>query len=212
MNAWRASRVGDVAPSIVVWGPADGIARGLADNLDAIIAEPVRDLPSDITGAVVVVGTDPPPRPSDVVSLSGEDWDRIVDGMMWRTLTALQRARSTFTPGGGRIVVVLPTIGMAGAAQLVAYTTALEGIRSMAKSAARQWQPRGISVNLVAAPLRLFAPAMDAASAHLTAAVCHDDSTLLHSVAEAVTFLLRPDIGHVLGETIVVDGGSVMLP
>lgn len=198
--------------SIVVWGPADGLTRGLADKLDAIIAEPERELPSDVVGAVVIVGTDPPPSPSDVVSLSGEEWDRIVEGMMWRTLTALQRARRSFTADMGRIVVVLPTIGMAGAAQLVAYTTALEGIRAMAKSAARQWQPQGISVNLVAASLRLFAPGMDAASAHLTAAVCHDDSTLPHSVVEAVTFLLRPDIGHVLGHTIVVDGGSVMLP
>lgn len=201
-----------MAPSIVALGPAVGLTRGLADKLNAIIAEPEGALPSDMTGAVVVVGTDPPPSPSDVVSLSDEEWDRIVEGMMWRTLTALQRACSAFSADMGRIVVVVPTIGIVGSAQLVAFTTALEGIRAMAKSAARQWQPRGVSVNLVAAPLQLFAPAMDTASAHLTAAVCHDDSTLLHSVVEAVTFLLRPDVGHVLGETIVVDGGALMLP
>ncbi|WP_297600394.1 SDR family oxidoreductase [Mycobacterium sp.] len=199
-------------PSIVVLGLADELARGLADKLDGIVATPDEVLPARTTGAVVIVGTDPPPRLSEAASLSGEDWDHIVDGMMWSALAALQRARSAFGPDGGRIVVVVPTIGMAGAGQLVAYTTALEGIRAMAKSAARQWQPEGVSVNLVAAPLRVFAPALDAVSAHLTAAVVHDDSTLLHSVAEAVTFLLRPDIGHVLGETIIVDGGSVMLP
>lgn len=201
-----------MAPSIAVLGLADDLTRGLADKLDAIVVEPERVLPSDITGAVVVVATDPPQRPSDLVSLTGEDWDRIVDGMMWHTLTGLQRARSAFTADMRRIVVVVPTIGMAGAAQLVAYTTALEGIRAMAKSAARQWLSQGVFVNLVAAPLRLFAPAMDGVSAHLAAAVRYDDSTLLHSVAAAVAFLLRPDIGHVLGETIVVDGGALMLP
>lgn len=101
---------------------------------------------------------------------------------------------------------------MAGAARLVAYTTAVEGIRAMAKSAARQWKREDVSVNLVAAPLRLFTPEMDSFTAHLTAAVVHDDSTLLHTVVEAVKFLLRPDIDHLVGETIVADGGAVMLP
>lgn len=185
-----------MASSTVVLGAADGLARELADGLDGIVAAPGRGLASDITGAVVVVGTDATPRPSDAVGLSGEEWDHIVDGMMWSALAALQRARSALAPHGGRIVVVVPTIGMAGAAQLVAYTTAVEGIRAMAKSAARQWKPEGVSVNLVAAPLRLFAPEMDSFTAHLTVAVVHDDSTLLHTVVEAVKFLLRPDIDH----------------
>lgn len=201
-----------MAPSIVVLGLPHGLTRGLADKLDGIVAGPEQPLPPHIAGAVVVVGSDPQPQLCDAAALSGEDWDRVVDGTMWSALTALQRARSAFKYKRGRIVVVVPTISMAGAAQLVAYTTALDGIRAMAKSAARQWQPEGVSVNLVAAPLRLFAPALDASSAHLTAAVVEDDSTLLHSVAESVRFLLRPDIWHVLGETIVADGGSVMLP
>ncbi|WP_242660199.1 SDR family oxidoreductase [Mycobacterium mantenii] len=198
--------------SAVVLGPADGLSRGLADKLRGTVAEPEQALPPHITSAVVVAGTHPPPRLADAATLSGADWDRTVDGMMWSALAALQRARSAFNSDGGRIVVVVPTIGMAGAAQLLAYTTALEGIRAMAKSAARQWQPEGVPVNLVAAPLRLFAPSVDASAAHLAAAVVQDDSTLLHSVAEAVAFLLRPDLHHLLGETIVVDGGSVMLP
>lgn len=201
-----------MSPSIAVLGPADELSYGLADKLNGIVAAPDEALPARTTGAVVIVGTDPPPRLNEAASLSGEDWEHIVDGMMWSALAALQRVRSAFEHDGGRIVVVVPTIGMAGAAHLVAYTTALEGVRAMAKSAARQWEPEGVSVNLVAAPLRLFAPAVDASSAHLTAAVVEDDSTLLHSVAESVRFLLRPDIRQVLGETIVADGGSVMLP
>lgn len=200
-----------MAPSAAVFGPSCSLSRRLAGKLDATVAEPEQTLPPDITSAVVV-GSDPPAQLCDAAAISGEDWDRTVDQTMWCALTALQRARSAFESKGGRIVVVVPTIGMAGAAQLVAYTTALEGIRAMAKSAARQWLPEGIFVNLVAAPLQLFAPSMGAATAHLTAAVSHDDPALLHSVVEAVTFLLRSDIGHVLGETIVVDGGALMLP
>jgi 3-oxoacyl-[acyl-carrier protein] reductase len=129
---------------------------------------------------------------------------------MWRTLVALQQAYAAMTQRGGRIVLVVPTIGMAGAAGLVGYTTAIEGIRAMAKSAARQWGSDDVRVNLVATPVSLFAPGSDAS--HLTAAAFSDESTLIHSIVETTKFLLRRDVDHLVGATIVVDGGSVMLP
>jgi 3-oxoacyl-[acyl-carrier protein] reductase len=49
-------------------------------------------------------------------------------------------------------------------------------------------------------------------ASHLTAAAFPDDGTLLHSIVETTKFLLRRDIDQVVGATIVVDGGSVMLP
>nr|WP_256364325.1 SDR family oxidoreductase [Mycobacterium sp. GA-1285] len=159
----------------------------------------------------MVIIADPCPQPADVIAVSGDDWHRLVDAAMWRTLTALQRARSAFSDGKGRIVVVVPTIGMAGAPGLLAYTTAVEGIRAMVKSAARQWASQGVAANLVAVPLSMFSD--DAAAAgHLTVAAVTDESTLMHTVAESVKFLLRPDLDHLAGETIVADGGSVMLP
>ena len=129
------------------------------------------------------------------------------DEMMWQVLVALQGGHASMA---GRIVVVLPTIGMAGAAGMVDYTTAIEGIRAMAKSAARQWGPEGIGVNIVAAPVHLFAHDIDAS--HLTAAAVQDDGALTRSVVETTKFLLRSDLHHLTGQTVVVDGGSVMLP
>jgi 3-oxoacyl-[acyl-carrier protein] reductase len=200
-----------MAASTLVIGSGDQLSDELADRLGGVVEKFGEQVPPNITGAVVVVGAEPP-TPSDLATMSEQVWDRTVDDTMWAALAALQRAHSAFGGRGGRIVVVVPTIGMAGAARLVAYTTALEGIRAMAKSAARQWYCDDTTVNLVAAPLRLFAPALDTASAHLTAAVVTDDSTLVHTVAEAVAFLLRTDIDHLVGETIVADGGAVMLP
>jgi 3-oxoacyl-[acyl-carrier protein] reductase len=40
-------------------------------------------------------------------------------------------------------VLIVPTTGVPGSAGLVPYTTAVEGIRAMAESAARQWAGRG---------------------------------------------------------------------
>lgn len=197
-----------MAPSTVVLGPDDGLSGTLASELDAVNIAPEGELPSGVTGAVIVA--DPCPQPIDAVMVDGDDWRRQLDDSMWRMLTALQHVRSALATGGGRIVVVVPTIGMAGAAGLVAYTTAIEGIRAMAKSAARQWSSSGVAVNLVATPLSLFGDG--SAAGHLTAPAVTDDSTLVHTVAESVKFLLRPGLDHLAGETIVADGGSVMLP
>jgi 3-oxoacyl-[acyl-carrier protein] reductase len=143
---------------------------------------------------------------ADAVVIDGHD---AVDDTIWQTLTALQTAHASMTQGG-RIVVILPTIGMAGGAGLVDYTTAVEGIRAMAKSAARQWGSEGIAVNMIAAPVALFATDGDAS--HLAAAAVQHDETLIHSVLETAKFLLRHDVDHLTGDTIVVDGGSGMLP
>jgi 3-oxoacyl-[acyl-carrier protein] reductase len=132
-----------------------------------------------------------------------------VDTAIWQVLLALQTAHVSMEPGG-RIVVIVPTIGMAGAAGLVDCTTVIEGIRAMAKSAARQWGSARIGVNMIAAPLSLFA--VDGGTSHLSAAAVQDDRTLIHSIVETAKFLLRNDLDHLTGETIVVDGGSVMLP
>ncbi|MGV0790693.1 SDR family oxidoreductase [Mycolicibacterium sp. XJ1819] len=199
-----------MAAPTVVFGPPEGPSSALTAELDAVLVASESEIPTEVTGAVVIA--DPCPPPADVVTLSGEDWRRLVDDSMWRTLSALQRARAAFGAEGGRIVVVVPTIGMAGAAGLVAYTTALEGIRAMVKSAARQWASQGIGANLVAVPLSMFTDDGAAAAGHLTAPAVVDDSTLIHTVAESVKFLLQPNLAHLAGETIVADGGSVMLP
>jgi 3-oxoacyl-[acyl-carrier protein] reductase len=142
----------------------------------------------------------------DVLVIDGHD---TIDEMIWQALVSLQKAHSSLAHGG-RIVLIVPTIGMAGAAGLMDFTTAIEGIRAMAKSAARQWASDGIAVNMVAAPLTLFA--IDGDASHLTAAAVQNDGTLIHSIVETATFLLRADLKNLTGETIVVDGGSVMAP
>jgi 3-oxoacyl-[acyl-carrier protein] reductase len=174
----------------IAFGPSDELAHALADGC----------------GEVVVIDC-----PATYAAVDAPGWVDLVDDAMWRTLVALQAAHSSMHDGGGRIALVLPMIGMAGAADLTAYATAVEGVRAMAKSAARQWRSANVVVNMLAAPLRLFAPTLDA-ECHLTAAAFQDDTTLVRSVVESAKFLLRPDLDHLVGETLIVDGGAVMLP
>jgi 3-oxoacyl-[acyl-carrier protein] reductase len=154
-----------------------------------IVLDPAEAL-SEVLGDVVVI-----------------EFSSDADEMMWQALVALQAA---YRSGDRRTVLVVPTIGMAGAAGSVAYTTAVEGIRAMAKSAARQWGSQGVGVNMIAAPAHLFTHDVDAS--HLSAAAVDDGGGLIRTVVETAKFLLRDDLPHLNGETVIVDGGQVMLP
>ena len=112
---------------------------------------------------------------------------------------------------GGRIVLIVPTIGLSGAVDLVPYTTAIEGMRAVAKSAARQWAPL-IVVNMIAVPAHLFAPTLSGTTSHLTAPAVSDEHALIETVVETTRFLLSDAVTHLVGATIVADGGSVMSP
>ena len=201
-----------MADKVVVIGAAGGVASALADGLGAALGGHDTLAASDFDSVVITVGTEPAPRLHDTATLSAVEWDIRVGETMWEALVTLQLAHAALENRGGRVVVVVPTVGIGGAAGLVPYTTAVEGIRAMAKSATRQWGRDGIVVNLIAAPIRVFAEALAESDGHLTNAAVADDPTLVHSLVETTKFLLRSDVQHLAGETIVVDGGSVMLP
>src|SRR5204862_6561468 len=104
-------------------------------------------------------------------------------------LDRAQEAFSSFGGDGGRIIFVMPSLSLVGAVGLVPLTTALEGVRALAKSAARQWADHGITVNCVVG-----------------------DIELREEIAGVVGFLASEAGGAITGQTIVVDGGSMMLP
>ena len=196
-------------PRATVVGSGDPISAAVAWSLDAEVVAPGGPFPPGSDGVVVVGAVPAQTSLSDVDSAT---WTRLVHDPLWRTVSTFQRAHAALRERGGRIVLIVPTVGVAGAANLVPYTTALEGMRAMAKSAARQWSAQGVLVNTVAVPLRLLAPSMTNADSHLTAPAVDNADGLIESVVETTRFLLRLDVDHLVGQTIAVDGGSVMLP
>jgi NAD(P)-dependent dehydrogenase (short-subunit alcohol dehydrogenase family) len=218
---------------VLVTGGGAGIGRaialGLADAHATVIAVD-GDLASraaaevafaearDAAGpldAVVHAFVDPAALASQPLAETAEtDWDRRCEAMLRAALHCCQAAGRELSARGGRLVLVTPTIALTGAAGLVPYATAVEGMRAMSKSAARQWGERGITVNCVAPPVELMAPARAAApdGLALTAPPLGREPDARADVAPVVALLAAEPAHFVTGATIPVDGGLVMAP
>ena len=88
---------------------------------------------------------------------------------------------------------------------------AVEGVRALAKSAARQWGGARIRVNCVAPRAELLAPDAGPLSPDVAEPALAGVPADVGAVASAITLLAAEGI-VVTGATIVVDGGVVMIP
>jgi NAD(P)-dependent dehydrogenase (short-subunit alcohol dehydrogenase family) len=151
-----------------------------------------------------------PPAAMAGESLAGTTeaaWDARGEEPLRAALFVCQVAFAHLREHGGRIILLTPTAGLVGEPGFVPIATAAEGMRALAKSAARQWGAHGITVNCVAVPLELLGasvtPPVNPPALGRTATV--DD------VARAITALTSDGAAAITGATIPVDGGVVML-
>jgi 3-oxoacyl-[acyl-carrier protein] reductase len=208
---------------VIVTGGGSGIGRGIALGLEdagatvAVVDRPVEsradakwafaDAAASVgpVDAVVHAAVDPDALVSaQLAETDDASWDRRCEGVLRTALWCCQAAVSAFGERGGRIVLVTPTVGLTGGAGLAPYAAAVEGMRALAKSAARQWASHGITVNCVAPRVEL----MGTESADAATRPTH----VRTDIAPVVATLLADPARLVTGATVVVDGGLVMAP
>ena len=155
-------------------------------------------------------------HPCDVVDLSDADWGASCSAAMKSVLYGLQASHAQMAQRGGAIVVVGPSLSLAGAPQLVALSSAVEGQRGLVKSTARQWGKLGLSVNWVAAAPRALSSLFDGVTLPVKVdAVPVAMGRPLDVASEIVPVIefLGSAGGRVMtGATLVLDGGEWMLP
>lgn len=225
VGAALARRLGTVAPVAVVGctgreaavaeavRAAGGSAIALtADHLDRRAVAAALAAAADLGPLTGVVHAHLDPGtvvPTPVTALSDEAWDRAADVPVRALLVTIQAGAAALSPGG-RIVVVVPTLGITGEPGLVAACTAAEAQRTLAKSAARTWGPDGIGVHVVAAELGVLAGSgtgggLGARPAALPPSTADD-------VVDAVCTALAHLPTSMTGATLFVDAGVTMLP
>ncbi len=109
-------------------------------------------------------------------------------------------------------------MGITGAPGYGPYAASNEAIRSLTRTAAREWGRHGVTVNclLPASVAHRMAPAGSDRAREAAFAALYDDHPLGRDgdvegdIAPVVAFLLSDASQYVTGETIGADGGGVM--
>lgn len=150
-------------------------------------------------------------------SMTDDAWDARGELHLRHALHCIQAAFDAFgvdqsdPDRSRRLIAITPTIALLGAGGLVPASSAFEGVRSLIKSAARQWGAFRYTANCVAPPVEMIGAGTGAGMTPRPAAaalVPFDDAAV--AVAEVITALLGPAGTRITGQTIIVDRGVVM--
>ena len=117
---------------VCVQGDPGGLGSHIATEFSVGAIHLDESPPADCEAVVMVVGDDPPPERRSLTEMSEAEWRAAAETAPLRAMRAFQRARSAVMPHGGSIVVIAPSVGLIGAADLAHYVSGIEAIRAMA--------------------------------------------------------------------------------
>jgi 2-hydroxycyclohexanecarboxyl-CoA dehydrogenase len=147
------------------------------------------------------------------------DMDLLYDtgpkGTLWLMQAVYPHMRDQ---GWGRIVTFGSNAGLTGGAGYGPYASSKEAIRGLTRVAAREWGPDGITVNCIC-PVSAghrAPPDDDPARAALWERTYADqpiarDGSAEDDIAPVVAFLLSDACRYMTGQTLMADGGAIML-
>jgi 3-oxoacyl-[acyl-carrier protein] reductase len=197
----RVLVVGSLAPGSLVPRLAEVLAHRDVDTsaAEAVPGLPLEDVDLGVDAAaegrsvhaVVFAPSDDALTAPHALSAEFE-WHTIGESLLLLGLHVAQTTHRVLVEGG-RLVFVLPDVGISGGADHVALGTAVEGLRALAKSAGRQWAERGITTASLLVPT-------------------DPDRVDVEAVADVIASLLGPAGDALTGVTLPVDGGSLMVP
>ena len=153
----------------------------------------------------------------DLADVTQEDMDKLLDTGPKATLWSMQAVLPQMkAQGRGRIVTMGSAMGLTGAEGYGPYAASKEAIRSLTRTAAREWGRFGITVNCVlpASAAHRLPPGDDTRAAAFQEMYADHplgrDGDPEDDIAPAVEFLLSDASQYVTGQTMMVDGGGVM--
>ncbi len=177
------------------------LVDGLLDGLTALGWSVAEEGACD---ALVVV---PPVAGSDgpIEAITDAEFEAAWEVPLRTTVEAMLAAR---LGGAKRMLIVTSTLGMTGAELGAPASMSAEAMRALAKSAARQWGPEGITVNALTVDPSLLG--IDAGTVSLAPRALGGPGEPATELAPLVAFCCSPESRHLTGATLCADGGSWM--
>jgi meso-butanediol dehydrogenase/(S,S)-butanediol dehydrogenase/diacetyl reductase len=147
--------------------------------------------------------------------LSLEKWDRVLRVNLTGTFLMCQEALPHLLDGGGNIVNMASTAGMAGQPWTAAYSASKGGVLALTYTLAVEYGKQGLRANAVCpgsvkTPMHDVFELPEGADGALLQRIMPLDTFRGPEVAGAlVAFLASDDAAHVNGERVRVDGGTL---
>lgn len=146
-----------------------------------------------------------------LLRLKAEDFDRMLAvNVRGAIATAKGCIRSMMRAKHGRIIFLSSVVGDMGNAGQTAYAASKAALQGAAKSIAKEYASRGITVNCVAPGFidtDMTSNMGDEQRAHMLSAVPMGRTGRPEEVAASVVFLASDEAGYITGQTLRVNGG-----
>ena len=199
-------------------GPADRVAYlradiSVAENAPTIVAAAVERF-----GALDALGNNArASQQAPIMDTTQEMWDLSLGSGMYATFHLMRAAYPELRKTRGAVVNFASGAGLKGLPNQVTYAAAKEAVRAITRVAAHEWAADGIRCNLVS-PVALtpgieqwsqaYPEAYEEVRAGIPLGRLGDPET---DIAPVVAFLASDASAYVTGQTIMTDGGSIML-
>ena len=220
--AARGDRVVALAPEASDLGAPDGTARAVAMvssfATEELVAEAVASAIEQLGGIdqVVYAWVDPNLLVErSFIDVSTDEWTASCEGTLERAWWLMRQLQSPLiAAGGGSVVVVVPSIALAGSAGFAMLATVAEGLRVMAKGCGRQWAKNAITVNTLAtAPHHWVSREQGevlSRAISLSTPAFGTSGVVIDDLAPVVAALAGTDLHFLTASTLVADGGLWM--
>jgi NAD(P)-dependent dehydrogenase (short-subunit alcohol dehydrogenase family) len=151
-------------------------------------------------------------RPGPLDQLATEDWRRVMDVNLDGVFFGMRHElRAILAAGGGAIVNVASVFAGLGQPRMDTYSASKHAVLGLSRSAALEYAPRGIRINVVSpGVIATGLTATSEAAKRWAAKSPLNRMGQPKELAKAIAFLLSEDASFVVGANLLVDGGFVL--